>query len=69
LEERIAGRIREDVMKDRRQKERRSTGSAAPLVVVDPKGRKRSLDRRRIPDRRLNNIVVEFIPLDVYYNS
>jgi hypothetical protein len=56
-------------MKERRQKERRNACPPSPLVVVDPKGRKRSLDRRRIPDRRLNNIVVEFIPLDVYYNS
>jgi hypothetical protein len=37
--------------------------------VEDRKGRKRSMDRRRVPDRRLNNIRVEFIPLDVYYNS
>jgi hypothetical protein len=56
-------------MKDRRHKERRNIGLASSLIVVDPKGRKRTVDRRRVPDRRLNNIVVEFIPLDVYYNS
>jgi hypothetical protein len=56
-------------MKDRRQKERRKDGLASPLIAVDPKGRKKSVDRRRIPDRRLNNIAVEFIPLDIYYNS
>jgi hypothetical protein len=67
--ERIVVRIRNNGMKDRRQKERRKDGLASPLIAVDPKGRKKSVDRRRIPDRRLNNIAVEFIPLDIYYNS
>jgi hypothetical protein len=56
-------------MKERREKERRDTKLASSLVVVDMKGRSRSVDRRRVPDRRLNNIHVEFIPLDVFYNS
>jgi len=56
-------------MKERRNKERRDTKLVSPFVVVDMKGRSRSVDRRRIPDRRLNNIHVEFIPLDVFYNS
>ena len=68
-EERIRDRVRDHVMKERRDKERRGTKLALPLVVVDMKGRSRSVDRRRIPDRRLNNIHVEFIPLDVFYNS
>lgn len=68
-EERIEGWIRSNIMKDRRKKERRNASLASPVVVMDPKGRKKTLDRRRIPDRRLNNIGVEFIPLDVYYNS
>jgi hypothetical protein len=61
--------IRNEAMKERRHKERRDITLASPFVVIDMKGRSRSVDRRRIPDRRLNNIHVEFIPLDVYYNS
>jgi len=61
--------IRDKAMKERRNKERRDTKLVSPFVVVDMKGRSRSVDRRRIPDRRLNNIHVEFIPLDVFYNS
>jgi len=68
-EERIRDGVRDYVMKERRDKERRSTKRVLPFVVVDMKGRSRSVDRRRIPDRRLNNIHVEFIPLDVFYNS
>jgi hypothetical protein len=56
-------------MKERREKERRDTKLVSPFVFVDMKGRSRSADRRRLPDRRLNNIHVEFIPLDVFYNS
>lgn len=56
-------------MRERRHKERRNIGLASSFIVEDRKGRKRSMDRRRVPDRRLNNIRVEFIPLDVYYNS
>ena len=55
--------------KERREKERRNTKLLHSFVVVDMKGRSRSVDRRRVPDRRLNNIHVEFIPLDVFYNS
>jgi hypothetical protein len=55
--------------KERREKERRNTKLLHSFVVVDMKGRSRSMNRRRIPDRRLNNINVEFIPLDVFYNS
>jgi len=62
-------RIRDNTMKERRRKERRDIRLVSPLLVVDRKGRSRSVDRRRIPDRRLNNIHVEFIPLDVFYNS
>jgi len=61
--------IRDKAMKERRNKERRDTKLVSPFVVVDMKGRSRSVDRRRVPDRRLNNIHVEFIPLDVFYNS
>jgi len=61
--------IRDKAMKERRNKERRDTKLVSPFVVVDMKGRSRSVDRRRTPDRRLNNIRVEFIPLDIYYNS
>jgi len=68
-EERIRVEIRDKAMKERRNKERRDTKLVSPFVVVDMKGRSRSVDRRRIPDRRLNNIHVEFIPLDVFYNS
>lgn len=39
------------------------------FATMETKGRPRRVDRRRNPDRRLNNIRVEFIPLDVYYNS
>jgi hypothetical protein len=56
-------------MKERRNKERREIKHVSLSVVIDRKGRSRSVDRRRIPDRRLNNIHVEFIPLDVFYNS
>jgi hypothetical protein len=62
-------KIRDNTMKERRRKERRDIRLVSPLLVVDRKGRSRSVDRRRIPDRRLNNIIVEFIPLDAYYNS
>jgi hypothetical protein len=68
-EERVRVEIRDKKMKERREKERRDIKLVSPLVVVDMKGRSRSVDRRRIPDRRLNNIRVEFIPLDVFYNS
>jgi hypothetical protein len=61
--------IRDKAMKERRNKERRDIVLVSPFIVVDRKGRSRSVDRRRIPDRRLNNIQVEFIPLDIYYNS
>ena len=61
--------IRDKAMKERRNRERRDIKVLSPFVVVDMKGRSRSVDRRRMPDRRLNNIRVEFIPLDVYYNS
>lgn len=61
--------IRNKTMKERRRKERRDIRLVSPFVIVDRKGRSRSVDRRRIPDRRLNNILVEFIPLDIYYNS
>ena len=56
-------------MIEKRCKERRDASHASAFVVVDTKGRTMSVDRRRAPDRRLNNIVVEFIPLDVYYDS
>lgn len=62
-------RMRDDAMKDRRQRERRNDNLKSPLLMVDSKGRKKTVDRRRIPDRRLSNIIVEFIPLDTYYNS
>lgn len=62
-------RIRDTKMKERRHKERRDIRLVSPFIVVDRKGRSRSVDRRRTPDRRLNNIRVEFIPLDIYYNS
>jgi len=62
-------KIRDKTMKERRHKERRDIRLVSPFIVVDRKGRTRSVDRRRTPDRRLNNIHVEFIPLDVYYNS
>lgn len=61
--------MRNNNMKDRRQRERRNNEQESPLLMVDSKGRKKSVDRRRIPDRRLSNIVVEFIPLDTYYSS
>lgn len=61
--------IRKDIMRERRHEERRDINHASSFIIVDTKGRTRSMDRRRVPDRRLNNIVVEFIPLDVYYNS
>jgi hypothetical protein len=56
-------------MRERRHKERRDIDHASSFMIVDTKGRTRSMDRRRVPDRRLNNILVEFIPLDVYYDS
>jgi hypothetical protein len=56
-------------MKERRHKERRDIRLISPFVIVDRKGRSTTVDRRRVPDRRLNNIRVEFIPLDIYYNS
>ena len=62
-------KIRDMTMKERRHKERRDIRLVSPFVIVDRKGRSRSVDRRRIPDRRLNNIHVEFIPLNTYYNS
>jgi ribosomal protein S25 len=68
-EERIREKIRDKTMKERRHKERRNIRLVSPFVIVDRKGRSRSVDRRRVPDRRLNNIRVEFIPLDIYYNS
>jgi hypothetical protein len=68
-EERIRVGIRKDIMRERRHEERRDINHASSFIFVDTKGRTRSMDRRRVPDRRLNNIIVEFIPLDVYYNS
>jgi hypothetical protein len=56
-------------MKERRHQERRNLGRAQTFAALHTKVGRKPVDRRRIPDRRLNNIQVEFIPLDVYYNS
>ena len=68
-EERIREEVRAKTMKERRKKERRNITLISPFTIVDRKGRSRAVDRRRIPDRRLNNINVEFIPLDDFYSS
>ncbi len=54
-------------MKDRRAAERRRSVSNPVRVVVGKKGRVPNTDQRSIPDRRLNNIAVEFISIDDFY--
>jgi hypothetical protein len=54
-------------MKDRRTAERRSFISTSVRIDVGKKGRVPNADQRQIPDRRLNNIAVEFISIDDYY--
>jgi hypothetical protein len=56
-------------MKERRTQERRSFKAAPNPLVKDNKGQAKLSDRRRIPDRRLNNITVEYISLNDFYNS
>jgi hypothetical protein len=54
-------------MQDRRIQERRNPDSRMPVFRYSGQGNVVLLDRRRIPDRRLNNIHIEFIPLYEFY--
>lgn len=54
-------------MQERRISERRSANSKAPHHRYPDRGKVVFLDRRRMPDRRLNNIQAEFIPLYDFY--
>jgi hypothetical protein len=56
-------------MKDRRTKERRNLKAEAAHVARVRKGRAFNADQRRLPDRRLNNIRVEFISIDDFYQA
>jgi hypothetical protein len=56
-------------MKERRTKERRSFQSRPAVSGKGNKRRSGVADRRRIPDRRLNSIRVEYISLGDFYNS
>jgi len=53
-------------MKDLRiTKERRSFKPAPHFPFVDSNGDVTHFDRRRVPDRRLNNICLEVVPMEV----
>jgi hypothetical protein len=54
-------------MKERRAKDRRNLTSKLAHTAESSKGRILNVDRRRAPDRRLNNIHVEFISIDDFY--
>ena len=54
-------------MKDRRTKERRNLKPESAHVVRVRKGRAFNAEQRRTPDRRLNNIRVEFISIEDFY--
>ena len=54
-------------MKERRRIERRNLAAESAHVARVRKGRIFNTDQRRIPDRRLNNITVEFISIDDFY--
>ena len=54
-------------MKDRRIRERRILASRPEYLMQSTGGKVRFLDRRRTPDRRLNSIYTEFIPLEEFY--
>ena len=54
-------------MQNRRIRERRSLKSRPRYLMQAGRGGFRLLDRRRRPDRRLNNIHTEFIPLEEFY--
>ena len=56
-----------ETMQERRVSERRSANSKAPYLRYSSRGKVVFLDRRRMPDRRLNNIHAEFIPLYDFY--
>lgn len=56
-------------VKERRAVNRRDLISKEAYTVVGKKGQVFNADRRRIPDRRLNNIRVEFISIDDFYLS
>lgn len=56
-----------ETMQERRISERRSANSKAPHHRYPDRGKVVFLDRRRMPDRRLNNIQAEFIPLYDFY--
>lgn len=51
-------------MKERRVAERRNLASISVHTTVGRRGQDFNADQRRIPDRRLNNIAVEFISID-----
>ena len=51
-------------MKERRVQERRSFDSTSPFVYRGSNGHVIRMDRRRLPDRRLNNISLEMLPVE-----
>lgn len=57
----------DNAMKERRATDRRNLTAKALHVVVSKRGQVMNADRRHIPDRRLNNIKVEFISIDDFY--
>ncbi len=54
-------------MKERRKIERRNFTAESANVSRFRKGKIFNADQRRIPDRRLNNITVEYISIDDFY--
>jgi hypothetical protein len=54
-------------MQERRISERRGANPKAPHYRYSSHGKVVFLDRRRMPDRRLNNIQAEFIALYDFY--
>jgi hypothetical protein len=54
-------------MQDRRTRDRRDLGSRSPHFTRFNREKVIFLERRRMPDRRLNNIQSEFIPLEEFY--
>ena len=54
-------------MKNKRIRERRILTSRSRYLMQSAGDSIRFLDRRRYPDRRINSIHAEFIPLEEYY--